>query len=252
MKSYWDFILIFVALGALIPWRGTVRIRRLLVRPQISSGERLIIYASTIAFQWFLVGVAAWRAYAHRITPDNLGVVVRHAPLTAAATAILAVGLGILQTLGIRSTAASTEPGHSRIREISLRLMPGSLVESLVFSALALTASMCEEFLYRGFVFAALALVTHSIAIAVIGSSLLFSLAHLYQGPRGVVATFVLGAVFAISRVVTGNLLPAFAGHLVVDLMAGYIAPKYLRKRVAAGAGPTASRQDTVDLAPKL
>jgi membrane protease YdiL (CAAX protease family) len=154
--------------------------------------------------------------------------------------------LGTLQYAGIRRTASLPATSDSRLREISLRLMPHSLVEALAFSSLAITASLCEEFLYRGFVFAVLYLASGSLALAVVGSSLLFGLAHFYQGPRGLVTTFVLGLIFAASRLWAGNLIPAIAAHLVVDLMAGYIAPHYLSRQIAsasveasAGSGET-------------
>ena len=46
-------------------------------------------------------------------------------------------------------------------------------------------------------------------AAGVLASSALFSVAHLYQGKRGLVSTFVLGGVFGASRILTGSLLPA-------------------------------------------
>jgi len=36
--------------------------KKLLAMPHVSSMERLALYASTIAFQWFAVAVVAWRA----------------------------------------------------------------------------------------------------------------------------------------------------------------------------------------------
>lgn len=231
---YWDFALIFLALGVLIPWRGAVRVRQLLARPEISSADRLTIYASTIGFQWLLTGIVAWRALAHHITSENLGLILPSPRYTALVAAAFVLVLGGLQLVGIRRTASMPPGEPSRIRDISLRLMPASLVEALAFSALAVTASICEEFLYRGFVFAALALATHSVALAAVGSSVLFALAHLYQGRRGLITTFVLGIIFAASRIATGNILPAVAAHLVIDLLAGCVAPRYLRRQSAA------------------
>jgi membrane protease YdiL (CAAX protease family) len=234
MKLSWDIILILATLGALIPWRGAARIRRLLAQPQLSSMDRLVIYASTVAFQWVLVAVVAWRAYAHQITVESLGLVVRSPGVTALTSAGLVLVLSGLQYFGIRQTAALPTTRYSRLREISLRLMPRSLVEALAFSALAITASVCEEFLYRGFVFAVLYLASGSVLIAIFGSSVLFGLAHFYQGPRGLITTFVLGLIFAATRFWIGNLVPVIAAHLAVDLLAGYVAPHYLSRGGAA------------------
>lgn len=226
----WDFILIFAALAILIPWRGAVRIRSLLARTRISSADRLAIYASTIAFQWFLAGLVAWRSFVRGLNLEQLALNIHSWTLTSLVAAGLIAVLGALQYVGIRRTAVLPANSNSRIRQISVMLMPSSVVEALVFAALAITASLCEEFLYRGFAYAALERAWHPVALPIIGSSLLFSLAHLYQGRRGLIATFVLGLIFAATRFWVGNLVPAVAGHLAVDLLAGLLGPRYLRK----------------------
>src|SRR5260370_5045581 len=69
----WDIWLIFFVLGVILPWRGRMRMKKLLATPQVSSTERLALYASTIAFQCVAVAVVAWRAWAHRFTASQLG-----------------------------------------------------------------------------------------------------------------------------------------------------------------------------------
>ena len=233
MTFYWDFALIFAALGILIPWRGSVRVNKLIARSQFSPEDRLSLYASTIAFQWVLTAVVAWRSIARVLTPENLGLTVRSPGLTAIVTVGMAIAFCSLQYFGIRRIASMPMDATSRMREISLRLMPRSLIEALAFSALAVTAAVCEEFIYRGFVYAALQSLSGSVTVAIVASSALFSLAHLYQGRRGLVSTFILGLAFAISRWATGNLIAATVTHLVVDLLAGYVAPGYFAKQIA-------------------
>lgn len=231
----WDFALIFAALAILIPWRGAARIRKLLRLPQISSASRLSIYASTIAFQWLLTGVVAWRCFARGYNLDELALNL-HSPIATILLAVgLVAGLSTLQYIGIRRTAMLPAGSDSRLRQISIMLMPDSPIEALVFAALAITASVCEEFLYRGFVFAVLDRTTGSAALAIVGSSLMFSLAHAYQGRKGLASTFVLGLIFSASRLFVGNLVPAVAAHLAVDLLAGYLGPRYLRKATVTG-----------------
>jgi membrane protease YdiL (CAAX protease family) len=236
MTIHWDFWLIFAVLGVLIPWRGAVRVRRLLAMPQFTSMDRLTIYASTIAFQWLLTAVVAWRCYARGVGADYLGLILRMPARTALVAAALLLLFGLLQYAGIRRMASQDAPSLSRLRQISIRLMPRSSVEALAFVALAATASVCEEFLFRGFVFAVVAHATASLALAVIGSSALFAFAHLYQGKRGLITTFLLGLLLAASRIWAGNLVPAIAGHLLVDLMAGYLPPRYLNRSVTVEA----------------
>src|SRR5258708_18763890 len=74
----WDIWLIFFVLGVILPWRGRMRMKKLLATPQVSSTERLALYASTIAFQWVAVAVVAWRAWAHRFSASPLGLTIPH------------------------------------------------------------------------------------------------------------------------------------------------------------------------------
>jgi len=43
----WDFIFIFLILGVFVPWRGSVRVRKLLAQPALSTTDRLSLYAPT-------------------------------------------------------------------------------------------------------------------------------------------------------------------------------------------------------------
>ena len=73
----WDIWLIFLVLGLILPWRGRVRMKRLLAMPRVGPMERLALYASTIAFQWFAVAVVAWRTWAHGFTAAQLGLTMQ-------------------------------------------------------------------------------------------------------------------------------------------------------------------------------
>jgi membrane protease YdiL (CAAX protease family) len=88
--------------------------------------------------------------------------------------------------------------------------------------------------LYRGFVFMAFVRLIVNFwlpnAAAAILSSAWFSLAHLYQGRRGIITTFVVGMVFVLIRMWTGSLIPAITAHIGIDLVVGIYAPRILRK----------------------
>src|SRR3974390_2326639 len=69
----WDFALILLFLGTIIPWRGYVRMQRLLSKPDLTAGDRLTLYGSTIFFQWFIVALVVWRSAARGVGPEELG-----------------------------------------------------------------------------------------------------------------------------------------------------------------------------------
>ncbi|HKB90149.1 MAG TPA: hypothetical protein VKC60_06485, partial [Opitutaceae bacterium] len=56
----WDFVLILAFLGAVIPWRGDARMKRLLRKPELTAADRLSLYRSTIFFQCLIVAIVAW------------------------------------------------------------------------------------------------------------------------------------------------------------------------------------------------
>jgi uncharacterized protein len=74
-----------------------------------------------------------------------------------------------------------------------------------------------------------------SLAAGMIGSAVLFSLAHLYQGRRGLVSTLIVGLIFSGIRLATGSLLPAMIGHFFADILAGFLAPARFRSAVQDG-----------------
>ena len=112
--------------------------------------------------------------------------------------------------------------------------MPHNSIEALVFVALVSTVALCEEYLYRGFAFAAFQRAAGgSMFLAAIGSSALFALGHLYQGRRGLRTTFIVGLLFAAARIATASLIPSIAAHFVTDLAAGLAGPRILRTPLA-------------------
>jgi membrane protease YdiL (CAAX protease family) len=226
----WDFVLILFALGVLVPWRGTVRVRQLLSRPEVYHADRLALYASTIGFQCLAVAVAAWRGYAHGFTAQHLGVAISEPPVTAATALTLSLLLVANQLLSLRRLARLPANRQGFLHHMARKIMPHDSTETLLFVALAVTVALCEEFLYRGFVFAAIQDATaDSVLLGGIGSSALFALAHAYQGRRGLATTFVLGLVFAAVRTWTASLAPSIVAHLLADLVAGLAAPRLLK-----------------------
>jgi hypothetical protein len=114
------------------------------------------------------------------------------------------------------------------MQALAERIFPQSLVELVFFLRLAATAGLCEEFLYRGFAMAALTRAGLPGWSVVLLSSVLFGLAHLYQGRDGLVSTLVIGTVFGAARIAYDGMIPVMVWHFAVDAVAGVAGPKYL------------------------
>ena len=232
----WDFWLIFLVLGVILPWRGRAKMKKLLAVPIVSSMQRLSLYASTIAFQWFAVAVVAWRAWAHGLTASQLGLVVRDRNRIALAAIVGAATIAILQSLNLRRVGKLPPESRGPIQTIAARILPQSMVELLPYLALAITAGLCEEFLYRGFAMAVLTRLGLQAWAVVLLSSALFGLAHSYQGRGGIVMTLIIGTILGFSRIVYDCLIPAIFWHSAVDVVAGTVGPRYLTPKTAADA----------------
>ena len=224
----WDFWLIFLFLSVVIPWRGYVRLKRLLALPTVDSREKLALYAVTIAFQWMLVGLVAWRALSRGLTLQAMGLGPQ--PLLGIVLAGLlgAVCIGGLQWMNLRRIGKLEGEAPELLRKLANRLLPVNLLEYLPYSALAITAGVCEEFVYRGFGIAAFSKAGLPLWLVVVFSSILFGLAHAYQGRGGIVSTGIFGVLLAIGRLWLGSLVPMMLWHAGLDLAAGIAAPKYL------------------------
>jgi len=261
----WDFIAIFLVLGVFVPWRGSVRVRKLFAQPALSTTDRLSLYASTIAFQWLAAFLVAWRSFARGLTASDLalrpfsllalsafregnsfhkespsvGPGLSHVLL---ATLFLTAFLCTTQFLALRRMPQLPPERRGFVQQMATKIFPQIGVEKLAFAALCATVALCEEFLYRGFAFAAIQRATHGMWVAsVLGSSILFAAAHLYQGRRGLFSTFLIGVVFASVRAFVHSLAPSIVAHFCVDLLGGLLAPKFFVAAAASsGEAPAA------------
>jgi membrane protease YdiL (CAAX protease family) len=115
-------------------------------------------------------------------------------------------------------------PGEGRHAEpaghATLALLPRTPGERRLFTAVGVTAGVCEEWLYRGFFLAVVAALAGGLpsGVLVVVATLAFGLAHAYQGKAGVLTTGLLGGVMAALYLETGSLLLPVLLHAAIDL----------------------------------
>jgi len=101
-------------------------------------------------------------------------------------------------------------------------LMPRTKGEHPVAILLALTAGTCEEFMFRGFVIWYFLTfwpgTRFGLIFAIVGSSILFGLGHIYLGVKNVPSTAIAGVLFAAIAFLGGSLLPVMVLHTALDL----------------------------------
>jgi len=107
----------------------------------------------------------------------------------------------------------------------AIEVLPRTKQEKYLFSLLALSAGICEEIIFRGFlVFLVLAIFPClPIYLVILISTLIFGIAHAYQGLQGVISTGLLAAMFMCLFLVTDCLLFPILLHFIMDFSATFI-----------------------------
>ncbi len=102
-------------------------------------------------------------------------------------------------------------------------LLPRTPVEVLVWAGACITAGVCEELGFRGYLMLQLRAFTGSTPLAVIGQGVVFGVFHLYQGWKNALVIAVLGMLFGLLAVWRGNLRANILSHAMADFWEGWL-----------------------------
>src|SRR5260370_17974239 len=110
--------------------------------PHVGTMQRLTLYASTIAFQWFAVAVVAWRAWAHGFTAFQLGLTIHDRTRILVASIVGAATIAALQWLNLRRVGRIPVEARGSLQAIAERTLPQSTLELLPSLSLAIPAGL--------------------------------------------------------------------------------------------------------------
>jgi hypothetical protein len=201
---------------------------------------RARLYRRVLRFQWASAALAltGLRFDGNALRPDALGLgslpmvqalVSAGALREGALTGIgMGVALGTLALLVLRLRARGNEAGR---RAPSIRVspwrklmpdftavLPVTARERWLWLAVSISAGVCEEIVFRGWLLSVLhdplgLTGTTLIVVAALG----FGIAHAYQGPSGMVLTGLAGAMLCALYVASGALWVPMILHTVID-----------------------------------
>lgn len=214
------FVLIVV-----LPFTGTLE-RRLLWSDR-RTGRKLIAYGVMIIVLWSLTAGAVWlngwppllesRTSAAAWLPAAKFSI----PVLSFVVAIYMITalLPFLRSVGSESYRRKYANLFRRHAEACPALLPEAGIERVAFLLVSVTAGICEEVLFRGFLiqFLAYGPLALPLAVALFAASLSFGLGHIYQGTKGVIGTAVGGFVFGLLFLLCGNLWPGIILHALID-----------------------------------
>lgn len=101
---------------------------------------------------------------------------------------------------------------------------------------LSISAGVCEELLFRGYLINLLDVWT-PLWFAVLISSAIFGSLHIYQGISGVISTAITGLVLALLYLATDSILVPILFHIMMDIYSGKQAYLVLRPQPSGYPG---------------
>jgi len=188
-------------------------------------GVRLSDYKETIFWLWLLcvITIVIW------VFNQRLFTLLR-LDFSYSWTMLITVLLFLITPVLLLSLFRSTRENNKKRASIKEKLestaanefLPRTKKEFQWFVLLSITAGICEELLFRGFLIWYFESLTNTI-LAVALSSILFGLAHSYQGIVGVLRSGLMGIILALILVWTDSLLIPIFLHIAGDVYNGVI-----------------------------
>jgi membrane protease YdiL (CAAX protease family) len=217
------------ALFLLLPLWGAWEFRRF--EDAIAEGlesARLSTYRRAMAVEWVLslALLGFWRAAGRSFARLGLDFTASVGFWLGGAVAAVASLLLVAQVLIVVRSEKKLEEVRAQLRSIE-SMIPRDAREARAFDALAVTAGVCEEILYRGFLMAYFTALFGPWPAAGL-STAAFALGHSYQGVSGVLKTGLVGLVMAGLLLLTGALWAPMLLHAAIDLTSGRLARRAL------------------------
>jgi membrane protease YdiL (CAAX protease family) len=191
------------------PFLRTNFYRMLKKQLNTASDARILYYRTQVLWEWswvvvlvvIAIPISQPLAWIGLVLPNIYGWFIL-------AALLLGIGLSIL--LLRRNPRALASMQHSL--ETSSIFLPSTPNERKWFAIAAITAGICEELLYRGFLTRYLSIYFPSFGFLVISilSGIIYGLSRAYQGMRGILQTALTGFSYAIIFYLSGNLLASF------------------------------------------
>jgi membrane protease YdiL (CAAX protease family) len=234
------------------------------LKEAVANGDthaRTRTYQRALAFEWIsaLLAVIALRCDWSKLNPKLLGLAgtrlmqsfsaggdAAHGVVFGVLIGVLAGTVGMIavrmkaRRRGARPAADvnAPQPWWRKLLPDFTALLPSTTQERLLWVLVAISAGVCEEVVFRGWLLAMLHGQMGLNGAALIGvAAALFGLAHIYQRMAGVILTAFAGALFCVLYVATGSLLVPIVLHIIVDARFALLpAPRAPNPQASASA----------------
>jgi uncharacterized protein len=215
IAPWWHTAVILVVQG-LLAYRGMIRADQM--RAMINP-DRVRIYERTILFEWLVLGLVILGVWLHGASILNvLGERWRSGKqvLRDAGIAVLFLAATIM--------VSSIAGGHGHGAEKAAQfILPRGGVELAFWVALSISAGICEEGVYRGYLQRQLMALTKSVPAGIILSAAAFGAAHSYLGLPQALVIGVLGVMSGVLAYWCKSVRPGMIAHALQDVLGGIL-----------------------------
>ena len=135
---------------------------------------------------------------------------------------LLAGGTPALALLGnvlVNISGSHIDP--QKIGDVTQKLAPVTAVEMMLFLVLSISAGICEELVFRGYLQQQFARMGRRVWVGVALSALVFGGAHGYEGVAGILLIAVYGAMFGMLALLRRGLRTGMIAHAWHDSISG-------------------------------
>ncbi len=196
-----------------------------------SSAKKLKFYRSILFTQWpsaFIAILLLGPALIFFSSPNTLQTQPPwlRISLIVLLTAFFTVALlPYLNCIKGEASRAKAEAAFRRQLGKVVNMLPNSNMERRWFAAVSITAGVCEEILFRGFLTRYLTTTAFHFPLyaAVLITAVFFGLNHIYQGNKGIIQTAIVGLGMSAIYLLSGNLFLPILLHALLDLLVVFV-----------------------------
>jgi hypothetical protein len=195
--------------------------------------NRLLNYSIAMAVEWLILAFiwlgARWQGASLRPLAGKFSPTWRSIALDLG----LAIGFLIVANLVLQLIQiAVMRLIHSASNADALikNLLPHTPLEGALFLLLAVTAGICEELIFRGYLQRQFTAWTGSVAAGIVLQGFVFGAAHAYQGLTLVFIIAVYGCMYGLLAWWRKSLRPGILAHIIQDAVTGLVLARYMLK----------------------
>jgi uncharacterized protein len=215
VASPWHTVVVLAVIAVLV-FRGRIQVEQM---REMANPDHISLYKRTILSEWLTIALVLVGVWLH----SSSLLTVMGNRWRSVSQFLRVVGIALLflvATITFTSMAGSHGHGGDRTTQF---LLPHGRVEIALWVVLSITAGVCEEAVYRGYLQKQFMALTRSVPAGIILSALAFGLAHSYQGFARASMIGVLGVMSGVLAYWCRSVRPGMIAHALQDLLGAFI-----------------------------